>query len=105
MAMAAKKRKYSDDYIQLGFTSITIGGIQKPQCVICHKVLGADSMRPNKLKVHLESVHPTCVRKDLSSLQRLERTLKDARLDSTGRFQQQNEAALTASYEISQMIA
>ena len=28
MAMAAKKRKYSDDYLQFGFTSITIGGIE-----------------------------------------------------------------------------
>ena len=74
--MAAKERKYSDDYLQLGFTSITIGGIQQLQCVICHKVLSADSMRPINLS-----------------------------FDSTGRFQQQNEATLAASYEISQMIA
>ena len=105
MAMAAKKRKYNDNYLELGFTSITIGGIQKPQCVICHKVLTADSMRPNKLKAHLESVHPTYVHKDLRSLQHLERSLKAARFDSTGIFQQQNEAALAASYEISQTIA
>ena len=59
--MAAKKRKYSDDYLQLGFTSITMEGIQQPQSVICHKVLSADSMKPNKLKGHLESVHPTYV--------------------------------------------
>ena len=105
MAMAAKKRKYNDDYLKLGFTSITIGGIQKPQCVICHKVLTADSMRPNKLKAHLESVHPTYVHKGLRSLQHLERSLKAARFDSTERFQQQNEAALAVSYEISQTIA
>ena len=73
--------------------------------MICHKVLTADSMRPNKLKAHLESVHPTYVHKDLRSLQHLERSLKAARFDSTGRFQQQNEAALAASYEISQTIA
>ena len=62
-------------------------------------------MRPNKLKAHLESVHPTYVHKDLRSLQHLERSFKAARFDSTGRFQQQNEAALAVSYEISQTIA
>ena len=62
-------------------------------------------MRPNKLKAHLETVHPTYVHKALRSLHHLERSLKAARFDSTGRFQQQNEAALVASYGISQMIA
>ena len=41
MAMAANKRKYSDYYLQLGFKSITIGGIEKLQCVICHKSVGS----------------------------------------------------------------
>ena len=37
--------------------------------------------------------------------QRVERSLKAARFDSKGHFQQQDEAALTASYEISHLIA
>ena len=72
--------------------------------MICHKVLAADSMRPNKLKAHLETVYPTYVHKDLMCLHHLERSFKAARFDSTGRSQQQNEAALVASNEISQMI-
>ena len=42
--MAAKKRKFQDDYLQFGFVSICIGTVEKPQCVIFQKVLGPDSM-------------------------------------------------------------
>ena len=103
--MAAKKRKYQDDYLQFGFVSICIGTVEKPQCVICQKVLSADCMRPNKLKAHLENVHPTYQGKDNSFFHGLERTVKGARLDNTGLFQIQNQYALTASYEVSQLIA
>ena len=64
-------------------------------------------MRPNKLKAHFESVHPTYQGKDISTkfFHGLERSLKASKLDSTGLFQQQNEASLIASYEVSQLIA
>ncbi|KAI6658274.1 hypothetical protein LOD99_15543 [Oopsacas minuta] len=62
-------------------------------------------MKPTTLKSHMESVHPTYVHKNLRSLQYLERSHKPGSFDSTRRFQQQNDAALTASYELSQMIA
>ncbi len=47
-----KKRMYSEEYINYGFTLILADGIEKPQCVLCFKVLGNDSMRPSKLKHH-----------------------------------------------------
>ena len=100
-----EKRKYQDDYLQFGFVSICIRTVEKPQCVICQKVLGADSMRPNKLKAHFENVHPTYQGKDISFFHGLERSLKAEKLDSTGLFQQQNEASLIASYEVSRLIA
>ena len=55
--MCSKKRKYDESYVQYGFTSININGEEKPQCVICNKVLANDSMKPTKLKQHLENVH------------------------------------------------
>ena len=103
--MAAKKRKFQDDYLQFGFVSICIGTVEKPQCVICQKLLGPDSMRPNKLKAHFGNVHPTYQGKNISFFHGLKRSLKAARLDNTGLFQQQNEASLIASYEVSQLIA
>ena len=33
--MAAKNRKYQDDYLQFGFVSICIGTVEKPQFAIC----------------------------------------------------------------------
>ena len=103
--MATKKRKYNEDYIQFGFTCITIAGVDKPQCVICNKVLGTDSMRPNKLRTHLVNVHGSYANKDKEYFQRMERALVSSRLDSTGQFQKQTEAAVTASYEVSLLIA
>ncbi|KAL4718376.1 hypothetical protein ACJJTC_018230 [Scirpophaga incertulas] len=52
-----KYRKYDDQYLDFGFTYITKGNIEHPQCVVCHQVLAAESMLPNKLKRHLETTH------------------------------------------------
>ena len=56
--MSIKKRKYDDSYIQFGYTSVVINGMENPQCVLCNKVLSNDYMRPAKLKQHLDNVHP-----------------------------------------------
>ena len=49
----SKKRKYSDQYISLGFTFTTErDGTQKPQCFLCGKVHADGSMKPLKLKDH-----------------------------------------------------
>jgi len=37
----------------------------QPQCLICMKISTADSIKPYKLKGHLEIVHPECVGKTL----------------------------------------
>ncbi|GFW90347.1 zinc finger BED domain-containing protein 5 [Trichonephila clavipes] len=53
-----KSRKYSQEYLNFGFT-ITVGNREEnPLCVICSKILAADSMKPNKLKRHFETLHP-----------------------------------------------
>ena len=54
----AKSRKYDDSYLALGFTCTTVGNEERPQCVLCLKVLASGSMKPNKLKRHLETLHP-----------------------------------------------
>lgn len=65
-----KKRNYDDNYLDFGFTSITDKGVVKPQCVICHKILTAESLRPSKLRLHLETKHPQHVGKDRSFFSR-----------------------------------
>ena len=66
----APKRAYSDDYLKFGFTSILTEGIEKPQCVICLKVLSAESMKPFQLRRHFEKEHPTYKDRDVSFFQR-----------------------------------
>jgi hypothetical protein len=52
---AAKKlRKYDEAYLQFGFT---VTAELRPQCVVCAEVLANDSMKPCKLKRHLETKH------------------------------------------------
>ncbi|GFU90315.1 SCAN domain-containing protein 3 [Trichonephila clavipes] len=52
-----KSRKYSQEYLNFGFTIIEVNGEEKPLSVICSKILAADSMKPNKLKRHFETLH------------------------------------------------
>ncbi|GFS74719.1 zinc finger BED domain-containing protein 5 [Trichonephila clavipes] len=52
-----KSRKYSQEYLNFGFTITEVNGEEKPLCVICSKTLAADSMKPNKLKRHFETLH------------------------------------------------
>ena len=52
------KRKFRDDYIKCGSTSVLDSGEEKGQCVLCNKILGNHSLRPLKLMLHLEKVHP-----------------------------------------------
>ncbi|CAI9723201.1 Hypothetical predicted protein [Octopus vulgaris] len=73
----AKRRRYSKCYLNTGFTTMfTNDDIGKPQCVLCHAVPSAVSMKPSKLKRHLETKHPEHAKKDLHCLKRHERCLK-----------------------------
>ncbi|XP_063847651.1 SCAN domain-containing protein 3-like [Scylla paramamosain] len=100
-----KKRNYDDNYLDFGFTSITDKGVVKPQCVICHKILTAESLRPSKLRLHLETKHPQHVGKDRSFFSRQELNMKRQRLDASGFFNQQNAAIVEASFLVSLEIA
>ncbi len=100
-----KKRKCSEEYINYGFTSILADGIEKPQCVLCFKVLENDSMRPSKLKHHLQTIHPHYAEKDPDFFRRHKSSLGKQKLDATGAFQQQTSSVVEASYEVALEIA
>lgn len=100
-----KKRKYLETYIKFGFTTVINNGRENPQCVLCNAVLSSESMKPSKLKRHLETKHAEHSKKDLSFFQRHEAGLKRQRLEPTGKCQQQNTATLQASYEVALQIS
>ena len=105
MASVCKKRNYSEEYIKFGFTSITASGQEKPQCVLCCKVLSTESMRPSKMKLHLEKNHAEHSKEDIEFFKQHESKLKRQRLDQGGAFRQQKVATVQASYEVSLEIA
>ena len=76
---STKKRGYSEEYLKLGFTCLTSGGVEKPQCVICSMVLSAESLKPSKLKRHLETNHPACVNMDVEYFRQKENNIERQR--------------------------
>ena len=100
-----KKRAFLDSYVSYGFTSIVDRGVTKPQCLLCYKVLGSESLKPSKLKQYLLSVHPNFADKDRAFFDRKQDQLKRQRLDSDGVIQQQNATAVEVSYRVSYEIA
>ena len=56
-ALCKKKcRQHSVEYLSYGFIPAP-ESVTKPMCLICMDVLSNDSMKPSKLKVHLETKH------------------------------------------------
>jgi predicted transcriptional regulator len=52
-----RKRKYQEDFIKVGFTSLVINGSERPQYIICFEVLANESFNVNKLMRHLKTKH------------------------------------------------
>jgi len=65
-----KRRRYHEEYIRMGFTSMVVGDEERPQCVLCLKVLSSESLKPSKLRRHLESTHPEFKDKPVEFFQR-----------------------------------
>ena len=101
----AKKRTYLETYIQYGFTCQKKDDVDLPQCVICYKVLGNDSLKPAKLKLHLSKCHSTLVQKDKSFFGLHLSSFKRQRLDSFGTYHERTTNAVRASYIVAYKVA
>ena len=66
----AKTRKYDEGYVALGFTVTKVGDEERPVYLQCLTMLAADSMKPNKLRRHLQTLHPNHADKLLEFFQR-----------------------------------
>ena len=99
-----KSRKYSDTYLDLDFTFILQNGEEKPQCVICNKILAGESMLPNKLKRHLTSSHPKFAIKLRNFFARKLSDMK-SQVSTISKFTQLPSKALLASYLVADRIA
>lgn len=100
----AKVRKYDDSYLSLGFTRTIINGQERPQCVICLAVLASDSMKPNKLKRHLDTKHGNIANEPRAFFQRKLNSFKSTK-SSFSKIASVPSKALLASYQVSHRIA
>ena len=52
----SKKRKWNKDYVRYGFTCMTEkDGIQRPQCILCCRVLANANLKPSRLNEHFNN--------------------------------------------------
>ena len=100
-----RKRKYSEEFFKYGFIFIVEAGIENPQCVICNEIMSAESMKPNKMKRHFDAKHPSFTGKDVQYFKNKADGVNKSRLDFGGKYQQQNMAAIEASYLVALRIA
>ncbi|XP_060856041.1 zinc finger MYM-type protein 6-like [Metopolophium dirhodum] len=51
-------RSYRTDFIKFGFQRYENNKMVQPQCVVCGEILANESLKPSKLKSHLDTKHP-----------------------------------------------
>ena len=76
------KYSYKQEFLDLGFTSIKDHGAERPQCVLCYKVLSNEFLKKIIFKRHLETKHPQYVKKNHIFFQHLETELIRSRIRS-----------------------
>ena len=78
--------------------------MEKPLCVICNETLSAESLKPSKLKRHLNTKHAESSDKPIQYFERLLKFSKKQK-QFTENFFSVNERYMSASYEASSLIA
>ena len=101
----SKTHTYLESYIQFGFTCQKKDDVAFPQCIICYKVLGNDSIKPAKLKLHLSKCHPTLVQKGKSCFEQHLSLFKQQCLNSFGTYYARTTNAVRASYIVAYKVA
>ena len=98
-----KSSKFSDSYLDFGFTFILQNGEEKSQCVTCSKVLASESMLLNKLKRPLKISHPQFLNNPRDFFAQ---KLNDPKrqLSTISKFTQLSSKALLASYQVAHKI-
>ncbi|XP_075070632.1 protein FAM200A-like isoform X2 [Mixophyes fleayi] len=99
-----KHRRYNDTYLDFGFTSVDVNQEVRPKCVLCMKILSAESMIPSKLRRHLDTNHPDVANKPRDYFARKLKELKDQK----GAFFKQasiSTNAVLAAYKVAYRVA
>ena len=101
----SSKRKYNESYISFGFVNVEIHDEHRPKCVVCGEVLANESLRPSKLKRHLERNHPDKASESLAFFKRKALATSTESFHFEQSFSSASAAALEASFVLSERIA
>ena len=105
MAGTGNTRNYSEAFLSYGFVNLPDKVQDRPQCVVCNKVLTNESLKPSKLEAHLKKCHPVLQNKDRDFFERKAKCLKGIQFGSQGSRGQQLLAAVEASYVVAYKVA
>ncbi|GFW67875.1 protein FAM200B [Trichonephila clavipes] len=102
-APSKKIRKYNEEFIQYGFTFCVVDVEERPICVICNEKLANESMKPAKLKRHLETKHKELQNKHADFFHRRVENLK-IKSANLKKYTTIPQKALRASLEVFYLI-
>jgi hypothetical protein len=97
---SAKRRKYFDSYLSMGFTEDGDETSPCTVCILCNEVLQNSSVAPSKLNCHSEHKG-----KPRSFFQRMLNNLSSMKAYMHTKFKSENKNALMASMKVSYRIA
>lgn len=101
---SASRRKYSEGYLAFGFSFNEQDGVILPQCVVCGELLSNESLKPCKLKRHLETKHFNLREKSIDYFQRLKNELHKNK-QVIKQYSSVSQCALKGSFLVSYRIA
>lgn len=101
-----KRRKYSSDYLALGFTYVGAENEQLPLCVVCSEILSNEALKPIKLRRHLETKHSEYASKPIEFFEnKLKEYQSRKKTLETAFSGNDNSKAVEASYRVAKLIA
>ena len=103
-ASHTKKRSYDDNFLQYGFSFITENSEHRPLCLICNKVLASESLKPGKLKRHLQTERDSYRNRAVEFFHRLLLTWEKQRQSFESEFIDEGKYT-RASFEATLLIA
>ncbi|XP_062294532.1 zinc finger BED domain-containing protein 5-like [Scomber scombrus] len=100
------RRKYSDEYLGLGFHWTGSEAEPLPLCLVCLETLSNEALKPCKLRRHLETKHGEYVTKPLQFFENKLKEYQSKKKVMEGRAMgNDNAIAVETSYLLSELIA
>ena len=99
-----KIRRYSNNYVAMGFTWTGDPDCPSPLCIVCGEQLSNSAMVPAKLKRHFTTLHPDAAKQGAAYFERALNLNKKQASTFKKKFKT-SEKAQEASYAVAEIVA